>query len=175
MKISIDWNTGPDVFSRIVYSGDWSSLHLTQNSLRKLIGMVPQDTCLFNETILYNVQVSYGSAELGLGTHHWISFASFYLPKSCCWLLHWQYTAFLGGSDRYFLNFCVCPSQFRRWIQHFLPKKRVQLDCKILIIFGPNEGKRSGRCIFVLCFFLWPNIPLPAIRTSPKSLKPGLY
>ncbi len=35
--------------------------HVTQHSLRELIGMVPQDTVLFNDTILYNI--AYGRPE----------------------------------------------------------------------------------------------------------------
>ena len=31
----------------------------TQHSVRSCIGVVPQDTVLFNDTILYNMQVGY--------------------------------------------------------------------------------------------------------------------
>eukprot|EP00667_Euglena_gracilis_P000795 EG_transcript_795 len=45
-----------DVLDGEVLIDGQNVVSVTQNSLRKLIGMVPQDTCLFNETILYNVQ-----------------------------------------------------------------------------------------------------------------------
>src|SRR5690606_11675003 len=40
---------------------------VTQNSLREVIGMVPQDTVLFNDTIAYNIRygrISASDAEL---------------------------------------------------------------------------------------------------------------
>ena len=43
----------------LVHNQDVSAV--TQLSLRKAIGIVPQDTVLFNETILYNIQ--YGNLE----------------------------------------------------------------------------------------------------------------
>ena len=40
---------------RVTLDGKDIAKH-TQKSVRKLIGIVPQDTCLFNDTILHNVQ-----------------------------------------------------------------------------------------------------------------------
>ncbi len=45
-----------DVTSGAVYVDDHDVRSLTQASLRANIGIVPQDTVLFNETILYNIQ-----------------------------------------------------------------------------------------------------------------------
>ena len=52
-----------DVQSGAVKVSDTDIRHLTQASLRAAIGIVPQDTVLFNDTILYNIQ--YGRPEAG--------------------------------------------------------------------------------------------------------------
>ena len=44
-----------------IYINNTNINNISQNSLRKIIGVVPQDTVLFNDTIFYNI--AYGNAE----------------------------------------------------------------------------------------------------------------
>jgi ATP-binding cassette subfamily B protein len=44
-----------------IYINNTNINDISQNSLRKIIGVVPQDTVLFNDTIFYNI--AYGNAE----------------------------------------------------------------------------------------------------------------
>lgn len=44
-----------DVFSGDIFINEFNLRDLTQRSLQKTIGIVPQDTVLFNDTLLYNV------------------------------------------------------------------------------------------------------------------------
>lgn len=44
-----------DVFSGDIFINDFNLREITQQSLQKSIGIVPQDTVLFNDTLLYNI------------------------------------------------------------------------------------------------------------------------
>ena len=50
-----------DVDSGEIRLNGWNVAQYTQQSVRRLIGIVPQDTCLFNASVLHNV--SYGDVE----------------------------------------------------------------------------------------------------------------
>ena len=51
-----------DVTSGNIYIDDQEISGVTQDSLRQVIGVVPQDTVLFNDTILYNIQYAQNNA-----------------------------------------------------------------------------------------------------------------
>lgn len=51
-----------DVTSGHIYIDDQEISSVTQDSLRQVIGVVPQDTVLFNDTILYNIQYARNEA-----------------------------------------------------------------------------------------------------------------
>jgi ABC-type transport system involved in Fe-S cluster assembly fused permease/ATPase subunit len=53
-----------DVTDGHIYIDDQEVSHVTQDSLRQAIGIVPQDTVLFNDTIFYNIQYAKNGASM---------------------------------------------------------------------------------------------------------------
>ena len=74
--------------------------HVTQESLRKNIGMVPQDIVLFNDTIFYNI--AYG--KLNASKTEVVSVAK--AAKIHDFICNFSYLRQTSGRRTYFIGYC---------------------------------------------------------------------